>query len=612
VPAGSAFHSTSYDSTTTTDQVVWLGTNDVYNGVSGGASGPWQAPLLANLQKIVARSTGRSIIIGLLPNYQDTTWRPLQQAWNAQAKSAFGASFLDLTPYLTSTAALTDLGLTPTTQDAADIAAGWIPQTLRGTDTVHLSQTGYQAVTNAIEAKLQSLGWITAAGAGTGGGGTGTPTPPPAQYTVPWTVGAWDQDLPSSLRVVNYTDLYALLTASEKAAETRVVTALGKLPSFLASKGWGSYAAVQFPSGFDEVIPGFTLGSKPNWIGLYSSALVGLLGGVSNGQIQARLSMKAAAMTQEQLDYVAGLSLTGSSGSGYTTNQLAAVRFASGQSIYVAGMQLDGNDQQVVKDYVETGPAAWGGLALYKPGPNSMIQNTLLRGFGHATSTSPPGEVGMVAWTRDVSSLVRRVEFDGRTPAGDRRGGGFMYSASDSPEVVDAWLHDTYTSGMTWSFAGSIGPGNYSHDYSSTRLRSENNANHKGYSSGYRFDAINQEEPHGSVVHNAPMLGLDVSTNPYWDSAHMSYSNQQVPSGDTAATIVVNDPVVLDAATGGAYSKDNGCFSIKTNPFSRSTGIQVPIVTQGGVQLQPWIRTGAGSPPSYVTPDTHFIWKQQN
>lgn len=213
--------------------------------------------------------------------------------------------------------------------------------------------------------------------------------------------------------------------------------------------------------------------------------------------------------------------------------------------------------------------------------------------------------------THDSGGIYRRFEIDGRLPdSTTRRSGGFLWSASDTPNVADGWVHDAYTSGPSFSFAGSISPGNYSLNITTRNFRSENNANHNGYVSGLRMAGVNHEEPHGFVHHIAPMVGLDTSTNPYWDSTHMSYGNVKVPAGDVAASFQVDDPVVLDAATGGAYSGDNGCFSIKM-PTVASVGLQEPLVTRNGVALQAWVRTGAGQAPSYVTPDAYYIQKHQ-
>lgn len=437
--------------------------------------------------------------------------------------------------------------------------------------------------------------------------GGGTP------YVPPWTLGSWDEGLPTSLVVAEYADIYNTLSASDRASESVLIKVIAALPAYLASKGWGSHAAIHFPSGYDGLIPGFSQGSDTYAHGFGSTALIGLLGGVSNGKLQARLRMKPDSMTPGQLNTIQLLTNTGANGSGYTTNPFTAIYMAgssSGQPQYLAGMEFDGADMQIVTDYRETGPANWSGITFYHPGAGAFMQNCLLRGFGHATSTSPPGETGAAGATHDSGATYRRVEVDGRLPGGSRRSGGFLWSGSFNPVVSDVWVHDTYTSGPSFSFAGSIAPSNASTNITTTRFRSENNANHEGYVSGKRFAALNHEEPQGFVVHNGPMVGLDPSTNPYWDSTHMSYSNVGMPADDVAASFTVHDPVVLDAATGGAYVGDNGCFSIKTKP-SASVNLQTPVVTKNGVPLQPWVRTGAGQAPSYVTPDTHFILKQQ-
>lgn len=438
---------------------------------------------------------------------------------------------------------------------------------------------------------------VTVAGSGVGGGG-GT-------YTPPWQLGTYDEGLPSSVVVVDYSDLYNLLTPSQQAAPNSLILACNQLQSYLASKNWGSYAVIQLPAGFDFELPGFTVGSDTYAHGISANGLNGFLGGLTNGVLQARISLKPNSMTAGQLATVAGLG-TGS------TNPFACVYQSgstSGQAGYLMGMQFDGADMQTVTDYRETGPACYSGWTLYRPGPGSIIQNVLTRGFGHADSSSPPGEVGMGGLTRDQNSIVRRVEMDGRLPGTTtRRGGMIEWSGSVNPVVTDCWFHDSYVSGPTFSYASTISTANASYNMVTTNVRTQNNANHFGQKSGYRFAAYNHEEPQGYVVHNSPVVQLDPSVATLWDAAHMTYSNQGMPAGNVAATFTVHDPVILD---GGAYTGDNGCFSVMTNPWSKSIGLSQPVVTRNGVALSCWVRTGAGTAPSYVTPDTYFIWKHQ-
>ena len=134
-------------------------------------------------------------------------------------------------------------------------------------------------------------------------------------------------------------------------------------------------------------------------------------------------------------------------------------------------------------------------------------------------------------------------------------------------------------------------------------------ANHKGNASGWRFSAINQEQPHGTVVHDHPDLQMDDSVSALWDTAHISYSNQYAPAGDKAAAITVIAPKVS-----GGYSGNNGCLSIKSGATSKSVGLVDPIVLgpDGKTPLQMWVRTTWGPAPANVTPDTHWVYLKQN
>jgi uncharacterized membrane protein len=54
---------------------------------------------------------------------------------------------------------LAEMGITPTSQDEDDIAAGYVPNSLRS-DTTHFNANGYTAIARFIYRRLQEFGWV--------------------------------------------------------------------------------------------------------------------------------------------------------------------------------------------------------------------------------------------------------------------------------------------------------------------------------------------------------------------------------------------------------------------------------------------------------------------
>lgn len=80
-------------------------------------------------------------------------------ALNAALAEEYGRRFIDVRAYLLAYG-LADAGITPTTGDLADIAAGIIPNSLR-TDSVHLTEAGKVVVANLVSSRLLELGFTT-------------------------------------------------------------------------------------------------------------------------------------------------------------------------------------------------------------------------------------------------------------------------------------------------------------------------------------------------------------------------------------------------------------------------------------------------------------------
>lgn len=81
-----------------------------------------------------------------------------RQARNAALRAAFPASYIDAFEWLLTDAAATAAGVTLTTQDRADIAAGVTPASLRS-DTLHLNTAGATAVARYLYDAMTAKGW---------------------------------------------------------------------------------------------------------------------------------------------------------------------------------------------------------------------------------------------------------------------------------------------------------------------------------------------------------------------------------------------------------------------------------------------------------------------
>lgn len=78
----------------------------------------------------------------------------------AQLQARFGGHVVDLQKYLASAQALTDAGITATSQDTTDIAAGWIPHSLLATtDSTHYNAAGHTVAGKWLAAQAITLGW---------------------------------------------------------------------------------------------------------------------------------------------------------------------------------------------------------------------------------------------------------------------------------------------------------------------------------------------------------------------------------------------------------------------------------------------------------------------
>jgi hypothetical protein len=82
---------------------------------------------------------------------------------NAANRAAYGSRYVDVLSYLASTKALADAGLTPTTQDLADIAAGRVPTAfyVGNGDLTHLNGLGLNTMGAYLAQIVIGKGWIS-------------------------------------------------------------------------------------------------------------------------------------------------------------------------------------------------------------------------------------------------------------------------------------------------------------------------------------------------------------------------------------------------------------------------------------------------------------------
>ena len=138
------------------DQIVWFGRNDITN-----------PDAMQNVKAIVDRSLGRSIVHGVTNGWNPaeptgSTNHNAMLARNAEGLALFGDHFYDIYADLMNTGAggaWVRQGLTPTTQDLADMSNGLIATTWRGDASLHLGAQAYDAIAKRDDQLMTGFGW---------------------------------------------------------------------------------------------------------------------------------------------------------------------------------------------------------------------------------------------------------------------------------------------------------------------------------------------------------------------------------------------------------------------------------------------------------------------
>ena len=105
------------------------------------------------------QATPRVLVTGEPLAANDTpTDRETRRARRAAIAAAFPAEYVPAWEYLATRQALTDAGITPTSQDLTDVAAGITPQSLR-VDELHPNTAGNTRVAAQLAAAMTARGW---------------------------------------------------------------------------------------------------------------------------------------------------------------------------------------------------------------------------------------------------------------------------------------------------------------------------------------------------------------------------------------------------------------------------------------------------------------------
>lgn len=158
-PANSEFVFDIAEAAKDKTQIIWISRNDAKGtrayDVASRDNGLAMAKHLTPLSK---RYLVLSILNGL--NEGTTTGSSAYNniaSMNAELARTFGDRFIDVRSYLVKFG-LADAGITPTSQDIADMAEDTVPASLRS-DSIHLTATGYTLVANFVARHIQARGW---------------------------------------------------------------------------------------------------------------------------------------------------------------------------------------------------------------------------------------------------------------------------------------------------------------------------------------------------------------------------------------------------------------------------------------------------------------------
>lgn len=133
---------------------IWVARNDVY----------WTDPqmIVATVKSMIdylSPRVKRALVMEVVPSETSTATHAKLLAINEALKSAFPAEWFPIATWLRTEEAATAAGITFTTDDQTDIAAGITPRSFR-MDGVHLNAAGCNAVAYGVRQEAQKRGWL--------------------------------------------------------------------------------------------------------------------------------------------------------------------------------------------------------------------------------------------------------------------------------------------------------------------------------------------------------------------------------------------------------------------------------------------------------------------
>lgn len=148
--------------------IAGAGTNDLPAIVAGTRTVDYVCAQFANMAEVLTPVRPRFLFWGPLDRGASegagTTVGGHIRSIEQYLARTFGAKFVNVREYL-STRGLADAGITPTSDDIADMAVGGVPRSLRtGSTTPHLTATGHYLIAKLFARTIVRLGWGTIVG----------------------------------------------------------------------------------------------------------------------------------------------------------------------------------------------------------------------------------------------------------------------------------------------------------------------------------------------------------------------------------------------------------------------------------------------------------------
>lgn len=155
VPAKSAFTPTNGETYRDRTVTIWSGRNNVYD-----TDPKLVVAAIRSMIDYLSPNVKRVMVMEVPPSTTDSNATDLlAAAMNTAVREAFPAYWLPIATWLRTDEAATAAGITFTTEDQADIAAGNTPTSFRS-DQVHLNAAGCTAVAYRVYQEAQKRGWL--------------------------------------------------------------------------------------------------------------------------------------------------------------------------------------------------------------------------------------------------------------------------------------------------------------------------------------------------------------------------------------------------------------------------------------------------------------------